>query len=157
MQFCSCRYLYTYVHIHIRVLKRIQVHVHVCMCTIITCTKYTCTRTLTHTHTCTHTSISIHKHKHTHIPTQDGIIVVAYSVLWALTALLNLGFAATTGNVVLGITVVSYHCQVHVTKVHYKHITYMDMLYPLDLHIGFFWLINFTISPPTNLDVLWSC
>ena len=81
-----------------------------------TCT-FTCAHVHVNTHTCTHTHTftNLHKHAQTHnvhTHTQDGVIVVAYSVLWALTALLNLGFAATTGNVVLGITVVSYYCQI---------------------------------------------
>ena len=55
--------------------------------------------TVVYKHTNTHT--------HTHTYTQDGIIVLAYAVLWGLTAILNLAFAASIGNVVLGITVVS--------------------------------------------------
>lgn len=39
---------------------------------------------------------------------QDALVVFAYSGLWLFSSLLNTGFAASSGSVLLGLTAVSF-------------------------------------------------
>ena len=112
---CIHCFMYAYI-IYRRLVSWTSTHVHICTAfqrvnvavSIQTYTIYTPGTCINRSSSACLAFINT-THTHTYVTcTQDGVIVIAYSVLWALTAFLNLGFAAHFRIVVLGISVVSY-------------------------------------------------